>query len=690
MRSLVALIALLAVLAAGAAPVAAGLPGAPRLSDEARDRFQAGLAAIQAGDWAQAASTFGDPGWAATPLADYALLFHAESLLRLGDEASARAAAARAADPSADVLIPGALLKAAGLLADAGDDAGAAGLYRRFLDKHPDHAATARARYALGEALLRAGQAPQAARAFQELWLVLPASPYADIASQQLRALTDGGLAVPPPAARDRVARAERLLASGRADAAAKEAEAVLADTPPADLQLRALRVLVDAFRRAGRYDAAQAAAARGLATAPPDRRATWLLEAARLQHARAREQALRTLDQLLRDYPKSLEAPEALLLKARVLEAAGRQGEADAAYQRLAADYPDAEEAGVALWRLGWLAWFRGNWSEGASLWGRLGTIRGGQPYREPALYWTARAREAGGDREGAQRQFALLLQDAPRSYYGVLAAQRGAWAAPRAVSAASLPPDPLQPLQGDTRYARAEALRAVGLGDWADEELDEIGRRALGEPKRLYAVSAAFAQESRYHLALRILRRHFQPVARSGAATTPRTFWEILYPLGWRAELTGAAARASVDPFLVAAVVREESSFFPQARSRAGARGLMQLMPETARPMAQARRLSFNEGEVLDDPAANLDMGTAYLGGLLRQFGDPRLATAAYNAGPARVREWWAARRSDDVEVWVEEIPFNETRGFVKRVMLSWDEYRRLYGAEAGTAQP
>ena len=104
---------------------------------------------------------------------------------------------------------------------------------------------------------------------------------------------------------------------------------------------------------------------------------------------------------------------------------------------------------------------------------------------------------------------------------------------------------------------------------------------------------------------------------------------------------------------------------------------------------PLAQARRLPFNNGDLLDDPAANLDMGSGYLSGLLREFGDARLAAAAYNAGPTRVREWWGGRRSDDLEVWVEQIPFNETRAFVKRVMLSWDEYRRLYGA-ASSAEP
>jgi soluble lytic murein transglycosylase len=353
--------------------------------------------------------------------------------------------------------------------------------------------------------------------------------------------------------------------------------------------------------------------------------------------------------------------------------------------YVRLTAEYPDTDEAGAAIWQLGWLAWFRGARAEAAGLWARLTAARSGRHYREAALYWTGRAWQESGDAEAAGRQFAQLVSESPRSYYGVLAARRGA----RPVTAQdgapgpALPVDPLQPLQGERRFVRAQALRMVGLDDFADEEMDGLTRRAAGDPARLYAISAAYARDARYHLALRILRLHFLALARRGTASLPRAFWEIYYPFGWRAELTEAAGRAALDPDLVAAVAREESSFYPRARSRVGARGLMQLMPETARPMARARRLTFDDGAVLDDPGVNLSMGSAFLAGLLREFGDARLAAAAYNAGPARVKEWWAQRRSDDLEVWVEQIPFNETRSFVKRVMLSWDEYRRLYSS-------
>jgi len=146
--------------------------------------------------------------------------------------------------------------------------------------------------------------------------------------------------------------------------------------------------------------------------------------------------------------------------------------------------------------------------------------------------------------------------------------------------------------------------------------------------------------------------------------------------------AHIREVAVRHHIAPILVAAIVEAESEFNPRAVSRRGARGLMQLMPATAKPMADVRGLAFEDGGVLDNPRANLDIGTAFLAGLMKEFGDPRLAIAAYNAGPKRVRDWWKARRTGDMEAFVEQIPYDETRQYVKRVMLSWTEYRRLYG--------
>jgi soluble lytic murein transglycosylase len=686
-----------------------GAVAAP-LSPDSRERFAAGLAAHKSGDWAVAAKEFGDPAWAGTPLEDYALLFQAESQLRQGDVASARALAAQAADRTPESgLTPTALIRAAAVLREAGDPVGAVTVLQRVLVRLADAPDAARARYALGEAQLAAGDQKEAARVFQVLWLQAPAA-FGDATERELKALADGGVTPPPPSATERAGRAERLLASGLIERARLESESLVAEKPEADARERALRVLMNASRRLGRDDAALAAANDGLAAATPERRAGWLLDLGRLRQRRDREAALTTLDRLVREHPRSNDAPDALLLKAELLEAATRPAEAEKTYVKLAADYPDEDEAASALWRLGWLAWFRGNHVEATTRWSRLQVARGGHSLREAATYWLGRTWERRGDQDQAARQFTQLVKDSPRTYYGLLAAKRVPGAAagrggavggrgePKASRADTtiepggssksagpasftFPADPREGLQGDLRFDRAVALREVGLREFADEELDELTRRAAGEPRRLYALSAAYVADERYHMALRILRRSFQGTARSGA-TSPREFWEMFYPLGWRDALTAAAGRAALDPFLVAAVVREESSFYPQARSRVGARGLMQLMPDTGRAVAQARQIPFPDVDVLDQPVTNLEIGTIFFGGLLREFGDARLAAAAYNAGPTRVREWWANRKTDDLEVWVEQIPFNETRAFVKRVMLSWQEYQRVYG--------
>jgi len=296
-------------------------------------------------------------------------------------------------------------------------------------------------------------------------------------------------------------------------------------------------------------------------------------------------------------------------------------------------------------------------------------------------ALYWSGRVREATAGLPAAERFYQKVKAESPHSYYGVLAGRRSAGAPPESGKAGiRLPDNPIDAVAADPGYARVDLLRRIGLVEFAWEELEDIALSSVGDTVRLYGLTSMYVKEERYHLALRILRRNFAALAAAGHGL-PQAFWEMLYPFGWRAEVTQVAERVGLDPFLVAAVVREESSYHPRALSRAGARGLMQLMPATALPMAEGRGWAFRGGELLDDPSANLQMGSAFLAGLVREFSDPRIAIAAYNAGPRRARDWWKARKSDDVEAWVEQIPFEETRDYVKNVTRSWSEYRRIY---------
>ena len=666
-----------------AAPAVASQGAAPPLP--------AAIAAQRASDYPTAARLFREAASVPSPIPEYALYLQADALSRMGDRAAAEVAAQAVERAGDGPLLGPALLLAAREAARAGETASAIAFYRRFLDRFPEHWESAGARFGLAEALEATGQTEEALRLFRSIWLTAPLSFAAPAARDRERALADRGVSAPPVTARERVDRAERLLAGGQATQARQEMEALVTEGISGDPLLRALRVVAEGYRRTGKPDDALRTVDRAIAVAPGERRSTWLLERARLQQPRGAAAAIVTLDRLVREHPRSSEASDALLLRAQLLESLNQPVEAEGTYTRLVVEYPDDDDAGRALWRLGWLSWFRRDYDAAAARWARLANLPGGQAYRENATYWIGRAHEERGDVAAATRQWAEAVGHQPRGYFGILATtrltKRGlALPPPREPRVPlALPEDVLTVLRDEPRFGKAEALRGLGLGAWADAELEDVARRSVGEAPRLYAVSAAFAQDARHHQALRILRRDFVPYARAGYTWLPRGFWEMFYPLGWRAEVAGAAQRAGIDPYLVSAVVREESSYNPLARSRVGARGLMQLMPDTARPMARVRGMAFQDGELLDDPAANIELGSAYLGGLVRDFGDARLAVAAYNAGPTRVREWWTTRKSDDLEVWVEQIPYNETRNFVRRVMIGWEEYRRLYASEA-----
>src|SRR5712691_6167660 len=201
-------------------------PAPVRLAPEARDRFAAALQSYRAGDWATAARELADIARSAAPIGDYALLYQAESLARLGDAADARLVAQQIPDQWPDSrAVPAALTLAAEQASRAGDEAGAAALWRRLLDRFPDQSDLPRVRLAWAQALANAGRLGEAAAAYRELWLLLPASPQGDAAARELRALEGHGVPVAAPTPAQRVERAERLVAAGTAEAARSEAD---------------------------------------------------------------------------------------------------------------------------------------------------------------------------------------------------------------------------------------------------------------------------------------------------------------------------------------------------------------------------------------------------------------------------------------------------------------------------------
>ena len=156
---------------------------------------------------------------------------------------------------------------------------------------------------------------------------------------------------------------------------------------------------------------------------------------------------------------------------------------------------------------------------------------------------------------------------------------------------------------------------------------------------------------------------------------------FWRIFYPIYHKDIIISYAKEYDVDPYLVTAVIRAESKFDPEAESTAGARGLMQIMPETGEWVAEKLALEDFDREQLFQPEVNICIGTWYLSDLRDEFADIVLVLAAYNGGRGNVKQWLEMKKDRDGTLSIDELPFLETRHYVKKVLHNYRRYREIY---------
>ena len=177
-------------------------------------------------------------------------------------------------------------------------------------------------------------------------------------------------------------------------------------------------------------------------------------------------------------------------------------------------------------------------------------------------------------------------------------------------------------------------------------------------------------------------VLQRQFRSFVRHGGTNIPQRFWQILFPLAYWDALQAEGQRRGLDPYLLASITRQESGFEPSTVSNAGAVGLMQIMPEEAARIAAAGELGSVTREDLFDPEKNIAVGAAeYAQKLAAMNGQHTLAIASYNAGEEAVGTWLEKTAIDDLDLFIESIPYAETRLYVKTVTRNRFEYRRIY---------
>jgi soluble lytic murein transglycosylase len=308
---------------------------------------------------------------------------------------------------------------------------------------------------------------------------------------------------------------------------------------------------------------------------------------------------------------------------------------------------------------------------------------------------YFQARAELALGQRERALVALETIVEQLPLSYYMLHAygrlreldasrADRARTVALERSQAASRPRFSAQ-LVTDLGFLRALELLRVGEETLAVAELDVLTRPGAA-PELLWAVAQTYSRAGAEKLAHDVARRRLTDWLVRWPAGDWLAAWRVAYPEPYKPLVEAAAKRAGLEQAIVYAIMREESAFDPGAESSADAHGLMQLIPPTAKAAAKGTNLP-SDRRALKRPSVNIELGCRTLARYMKAFPDNSLlGIPAYNAGPGKVRDWLAARPSTDFDLWVELIPYLETRRYTKRVLASRAAYTFLYDATAG----
>jgi soluble lytic murein transglycosylase len=400
----------------------------------------------------------------------------------------------------------------------------------------------------------------------------------------------------------------------------------------------------------------------------------------------------------LARDYPGHSFADDALFYAADMYVQNGGVERALELLAEIPERYPDGDFVGEATFKSFWLRRKRAETKEAVALLDRIerAFARHPETYElERARYWRARMHESAGEKERAGEILHALATEHPATYYGLIARRRLSASDPaRAAEVTARLESPISgrswpleagPLAEDPHFLAGVELLRLGFAEAVSTELLAADRtRAPPDALRLLVTLLDLAgdQRSAHALARSTLRREL-----SGRITAEtRGVWELAYPRAFRDLIERHCRDTGVDPDLLQALMREESALDPNALSWAGALGLTQLMPYTAKGVARRLKIAKLTTARILDPEINIRIGSAYLSDLVKRFeGTYELALAGYNAGGGAVSRWRRERPQLELDEWVEEIPISETRGYVKRVLRSYNAYQLLYRSPA-----
>ncbi|PYR38846.1 MAG: hypothetical protein DMF93_15330 [Acidobacteria bacterium] len=537
----------------------------------------------------------------------------------------------------------------------------------------------------LGRVAKASGNPEKAAEAYSRVVYEFPFSDLAPVAGDELTSLPIGPIAPGTNRYKLEVGRGERFFAAKRyaqaksvfeslraAAADANDRELVQLRLGECDYYLKHARAARDQIRPYIDHASRQGEALFFYAVAT--------------RELGDRDEYLRIVRRLVNEFPSQSWAEEALNNLATHYILDNDDEKADETFREMYEKFPAGHYAERAAWKIGWWAYKAGRYADANRAFESAAAHFVRSDYRPMWLYWSGRAHDNLRETELADARYRIVAADYSNSYYGRLSVKRlETRGAPRVIAdvAAEAPAEP-SPLPPNAPVVRA--LLALDLYDQALDELHYAQKNWGDSPVIQATMGWVYNRRGDLGAGINAMKRAYPQYLAAGGEKLPAELLKVLFPVNYWPEIRRYASEHDLDPYMIAALIAQESTFTPDVKSAANAYGLMQLLPSTGRVYARkigiSRKFSLS---LLTTADTNLRMGTAYFADLVRQFGGAHFALATYNAGPNRVQRWIAEKAGFERDEFIDDIPFPETQNYVKKILGTADDYRRLYGSES-----
>jgi soluble lytic murein transglycosylase len=545
--------------------------------------------------------------------------------------------------------------------------------------------------FTLGRAYAALGQDAKAVEALANVYYNMPTAAEADGAYAELKKLPS----LPPATAAQRKTRADLLMKAKRYNDATDEYRELVIHAAP-EARPAAELVLADALHRSGRNREAKAELTT-LAGATAEQNAQRLYILGEVAWSSDENEAFyHSVDELRQTAPASTWLEQALLSVANLHLVHHEYDQALDAFRELQQRFPNGSRASYAHWKAAWLTLRMGRNDDARKQIDEQIALYPGGNETSAALYWRARLAEE-DNQPGMARAYYQKLSDRFKNYYYAELGRQRLQKLPQSADPPGKYPllDRIPPIDhgekvtlsdppaDDLHLQKAELLGNGGLIDFAVREL-QAAASANGGNWGPSETAQLYIDTGHYDRAIEVMKHSVPSYFAVDIPTLPRVYWEALFPRPYWPDLKRFSVSNGLDPYLVAALIRQESEFNPLAVSRANAVGLMQLLPKTGKVVAHEVELKRYSPTQLFTPTVNLQLGTRYFRGMVDKFGGSfEHALAAYNAGSDRVEEWMGQGPYRDSPEFVESIPFTETREYVQAIMRNAAVYKQLYGA-------